>query len=146
MLSAQEASRLRSHNGRLAYAREQAPFVAGQHIQPAYCQRISNGSRSAYCEDHQRCAAGPRKWPIHTQERSGRRLGINAGESELRAWRHHLVLFQRRLPEHLQELLLQMLRETGVPTAICNVVRCLYHRNKCEIQLKGSRFDGFYMV
>ena len=39
-----------------------------------------------------------------------------------------------------------MLRHSGMPATITNVVRCLYHNNKREIKLKGCRYDGFEMT
>ena len=54
--------------------------------------------------------------------------------------------FTATFPSISQEFLHDVLRHSGMPATITNVVRCLYHNNKCEVKLKGCRYDGFEMT
>ena len=58
-----------------------------------------------------------------------------------------LVLFDfaSAFPSMSQEYMFELLTSLGVPPNALNMIRALYHNNKCTIQTNGVQIDGFNM-
>ena len=54
--------------------------------------------------------------------------------------------FNAAFPSLSHEYIFTTLQRIGVPEQATNLIRALYHNNKCEVALQGQRFGGFPMM
>lgn len=72
-------------------------------------------------------------------------VDFQAMRVSLKSNRGALILFDFKaaFPSVSHEFILESLRHLGMPRRALNLVRCLYHSNRCQLSLLGNRYPGF---